>query len=125
MDTKVIIYPFMTALLLTGCSEKNSTSESVEAQNELSGELHENDTVTVKRDGTLLDGTMDLMDSIPLPEEILASIEQDTTVSAEEIVSSRSFTEGNQIYYEVTFATANDQTKKMIFDEKGKVSSDN
>jgi hypothetical protein len=125
MDTKVIIYPFMTALLLTGCSEKNGTSEGVEAQNEMSGELHENDTVTVKRDGTLLDGTMDLMDSIPLPEEVLASIEKDSTVSAEEIVSSRSFAEGNQIYYEVTFATANDQTKKLIFDEKGKVSSYN
>lgn len=125
MNTKAFFYPVLMLLLLAGCSEKDTSKESIEAQNEMSGEMHEKDTNMVKRDGTLLEGALDKIDSIPLPMSVISTIEKDATISTEAIVTTRKFTEGNTTYYEVKFSTENNQTKTVIYDENGKVKADN
>src|SRR5688572_16210586 len=105
MKTQLVIYPAMFVMLLTACGEKKdrSTEESIEAQNEMSGELHEDDTAMVKRDGTLLDGAIDQMDSVPLPSGVINVIEADAALSTSAIVSTRKYVENNKTYFEVTF----------------------
>jgi hypothetical protein len=125
MNKEVVIYSLFAWMLLASCSERNASKESIEAQDEMSGELHENDTITVKRDGTLLEGTMDQMDSVPLPSPVINSIEQDSSLTAEAIVNTRKYTENNQTYYEVKFSTENGQVKTVIFDDNGKIKPGN
>lgn len=126
MKTQLVIYPAMFVMLFTACGEKKdrSTEESVAAQNEMSGELHEDDTAMVKRDGTLLDGAVDQMDSVALPSPVIKLIEADAELSTAAIVSTRKFVENNQNYFEVKFSTQNKTTKTVIFDESGKIKSE-
>jgi len=127
MKSPLVIYPAMIAMLLTACSETNnmSTEESVEAQNEISGEIHEGDTAMVKRDGTLLDGAIDRADSVNLPSTVVNEIEADGTLSKGDIVSTRKITENNQTFYEVKFSTENSGSKTVIFDENGGIKPEN
>ncbi|WP_026969193.1 hypothetical protein [Algoriphagus terrigena] len=126
MKTQLVIYPAMFVMLLTACGEKkdSTTEESIEAQNEISGELHEDDTSMVKRDGTLLDGAVEQMDSVPLPSPVINVIEADPALSTASIVSTRKFVENNQNYFEVTFSAPNKETKTVVFDENGKIKSE-
>ncbi|HSF55834.1 MAG TPA: hypothetical protein VLA71_18920 [Algoriphagus sp.] len=124
MNTKAFFYPILMLLFLAACSEKDTTKESIEAQNEMSGEHHAKDTNMVKRDGTLLEGAMDKIDSIPLPMSVISTIEKDASISTGAIVTTRKFTEGNTTYYEVKFSTENNQTKTVVYDENGKVKAD-
>ena len=125
MKTQLVIYPAMFVMLLTACGEKkDSTEESIEAQNEMSGELHEDDTAMVKRDGTLLDGAVDQMDSVNLPSPVINVIEADAALSTAAIVSTRKFVENSKTYFEVTFSTPNKEIKTIIFDENGKIKSE-
>lgn len=125
MNKQIVFYSVLAWMLLLGCGEQNTSKESIEAQDEISGELHENDTVTVKRDGTLLDGAIDQMDSVPLPSPVINSIEQDSSLATGAIVNTRKYTENNQTYYEVKFSTENGQVKTVIFDDNGKKKPDN
>jgi Iap family predicted aminopeptidase len=122
MKTPLVIYPAMIAMLLTACGERNdaATEESIDAQNKISGEMHEGDTALVKRDGTLLEGAMDKVDSISLPSTIVNEIEADATLSKGDIVSTRKFAENNQTFYEVKFSVENNGSKTVVFDENGK-----
>jgi hypothetical protein len=123
MKTPLVIYPAMIALLLTACGENSDKAfeKSVEAQNEISGEAHERDTALVKRDGTLLDGAMDKIDSVSLPSTVVNEIEANASLSKNDIVSTRKFVEDDQTFYEVKFSTENNETKTVIFDGNGKV----
>ncbi len=122
MKTQLVIYPAMMVMLLSSCDQKGTSNEdSIEAQNEISAQLHESDTTLVKRDGTLMDGALDQLDSIPLPPDVLDVIKQDATLSTAEIVSTITSKEGNRMYYEVTFSLASDETTTIVFDEKGKI----
>lgn len=124
MKTQLVIYPTMFVMLFAACGENKETSateESIEAQNEMSGELHEKDTNMVKADGTLIEGAMNQIDSISLPSPVINVIEADATLSEKDIVSTRAFVENNRTYYEVKFSTANQDTKTVIFDENGKI----
>lgn len=126
MKTQLVIYPAMFVMLFAACGEKKDTSteESIAAQNEISGELHKHDTAMVKRDGTLLDGAVDRMDSVPLPSPVINVIEADPALSTAAIVSTRKFVENSKNYFEVKFSTQNKETKTVIFDENGKIKSE-
>jgi len=126
MKTQLVIYPAMFVMLFTACGEKKdaSTEESIEAQNEISGEIHEDDTAMVKRDGTLLDGAVERMDSVSLPPPVINVIEADAALSTAAIVSTRKFVENNKHYFEVTFSAPNKETKIVTFDENGKIKSE-
>ena len=124
MNKRIAFYSLFVWMLIAGCGERDAAKESIEAQDEMSGELHENDTITVKRDGTLLDGTMDQMDSVPLPSPVINTIEQDSSLTTGAIVNTRKFTENNRTYYEVKFSTENGQVKTVIFDDNGKIKPD-
>ena len=89
----------------------------------MSGAIHENDTNMVKRDGTLLDGAIDQHNAVNLPEEVLEVIENDDALSADNIKSTLKFTENSITYYEVDFILPNETTKTIIFDESGKIKS--
>lgn len=121
---KQLIFSLATLAVLTfSCGEKsdNANEESIEAQNEMSGAMHENDTNMVKRDGTLLSGAMDQSTTIQLPPTILQVIEMDDAISADEITNKRMFEENGITYYEVTFMTKGEQSVTMIYDEDGKI----
>ncbi|REG94653.1 hypothetical protein [Algoriphagus antarcticus] len=123
---KQLIFSLATLAVLTfSCGEKsdNANEESIEAQNEMSGAMHENDTNMVKRDGTLLSGAMDQSTTIQLPPTILQVIEMDDAISADEITNKRMFEENGITYYEVTFMTKGEQSVTMIYDEDGKIKS--
>ena len=126
MRTQLVIYPAMIACLSMSCGENKDdiNSESIEAQNEISGEVHENDTNMVKRDGTLLDGAMDTADSVKLPSKVLEVIAKDDAISEDKIESKRKFSENGITYYEISFLTAQGKTHTMIFDEDGKLKSE-
>ncbi len=115
----------MIALLCISCGESKDSAyeDSIDAQNEMSGAIHENDTNMVKRDGTLLDGAIDQHNAVNLPEEVLEVIENDDALSADNIKSTLKFTENSITYYEVDFILPNETTKTIIFDESGKIKS--
>ena len=128
MKTRLIIYPTMIAMLSLYSCEKNtdkSTENSIEAQNEISGPLHENDTNMVKRDGTLLDGTLDQAEEIQLPDKVIESIGNEIDYTVENIVKKTEFKENGVVYYEITFKTDSAQSKTVVFDENGKITSEN
>lgn len=125
---KYLIFSIAIVSALTvSCGEKsdNAYEESIEAQNEMSGAGHESDTNLVKRDGTLISGAMDQADSVQLPSPILEVINMDEAISVDQITSKRMFEENGITYYEVTFMTAGEQSLTMIYDEDGKLKSDN
>lgn len=126
MRTQLVIYPAMIACLSMSCGENKDdvNTESIEAQNEMSGAVHENDTNMVKRDGTLLDGAMDTADSVKLPSAVLEVIAKDEAISEDKIQSKREFSENGITYYEISFLTAQGQTHTMTFDEDGKLKSE-
>lgn len=125
MKTKLVIYPAMIALLCISCGERGDGAyeESIEAQNEISGAMHEKDTNMVKRDGTLLDGTLDQSDSVTLPTPVLDAISNDNSIQQGKIRNKRMFTENGITYYEVDLLTIDEKNKKIIFDENGKIKS--
>ncbi|SFA85588.1 hypothetical protein [Algoriphagus aquimarinus] len=126
MKTQLVIYPAMIALLCMSCGEdkKDTYEESIEAQNEMSGPMHEGDTNMVKRDGTLLDGAIDQADTVKLPTQVLEVISNDKALSVDKIRSKRKFTENGITYYEIKFMTPDEKTQSMIFDETGKIKSE-
>ena len=124
---KHLIFSLATlAVLSFSCGEKsdNTYEESIEAQNEMSGASHQSDTNMVKRDGTLLEGTLDQSSTIELPPAILEVIEMDDAISVDEITNTRMFDENGITYYEVTFMTAGEQSLTMVYDQDGKIKSD-
>jgi len=122
MKTNFIISLATLAALTVSCGEKpdNVNEESIEAQNEMSGPMHESDTIMVKRDGTLLSGIMDQSETVELPSPVLEVIEMDEAISADKITNKRMFEENGITYYEVTFMTKGEQSLTMIYDENGK-----
>ena len=122
MKTNLIISLATLAALTVSCGEKpdNVNEESIEAQNEMSGPMHESDTIMVKRDGTLLSGIMDQSETVELPSPVLEVIEMDEAISADKITNKRMFEENGITYYEVTFMTKGEQSLTMIYDENGK-----
>lgn len=78
----------------------------------------------VKRDGTLLDGTIDQTDTVKLPSQVLEVISNDKALSVDKIRSKRKFTENGITYYEIQFMTPDEKTQAMIFDETGKIKSE-
>jgi hypothetical protein len=125
MKSPLILYPAMLALLLTACDEKkvNATEESIEAQNEMSGPVHEQDTDMVKQDGTLLPGALDQVDSVPLPNVVTNKIKGDSILSKEPISQTRQFIEGGKTYYEVKFLSSDGKIKTLIYGEDGAIKS--
>ncbi|GAA0878244.1 hypothetical protein GCM10009119_12120 [Algoriphagus jejuensis] len=125
MKTQLIIYPALMASLFFACGEKSEDTyeDSIEAQNEMSGEMHEGDTNYVKRDGTLLQGSIDQMDSVNLPAPIINAIEAESSLSKDKITGTRRYTENSLNYYEVTFATDAQESKTVVFDENGMIKS--
>jgi hypothetical protein len=127
-DMKIRAISFITLFTLTfACGERNdnSNAESIKAQDELSGKQHEGDTSMVKRDGTLLEGAVERMDSVSLPETVIRTIEEDSSLSVDRIISNRRYTEGNRVLFEVKFATSSDETRTVVFDDKGKKEPNN
>jgi len=127
MKSPLIIYPAMLALLFTACDEKkvNATEESFEAQDEISGPLHEQDTDMVKQDGTLLPGAVEQFDSIPLPAKVTDKINADATLSKDSISGTKKFIEDGVTYYEVRFNSKSGETKTVVYDEDGKLKPSN
>lgn len=122
-----LILSFATvALLSVSCGEKSDSDyeESIEAQNEMSGPMHESDTNMVQRDGTLLDGTLDQGDVIELPSKVLEVIDNDDALSVDNITNKRMFEENAITYYEVTFMVKGEQSITMVYDEDGKLKSE-
>jgi hypothetical protein len=126
MKSPLIIYPAMLALLFTACDEKkaDATEEGIEAQNDLSGALHENQD-TAPRDGTLIQGALDQMDSVHLPDVVDNKIKKDAILSQEPITAVKRITEGGVDYYEVRFLSKDGSIKTLVYDEKGTVKSSN
>ncbi|PZX54783.1 hypothetical protein [Algoriphagus chordae] len=125
MKTHLFISLATAAFLTVSCGEKSEKAyeKSIDAQNEMSGALHESDTNVVKRDGTLLSGAMDQTDSITLPPPVLEAIEKNDAVSMDEITNKRIFEEDGKTYYSVTFTTKGEQSLTIIYDEDGKTKS--
>ncbi|MEB2782356.1 hypothetical protein U3A58_18345 [Algoriphagus sp. C2-6-M1] len=123
MKTQLIIYPAMIVTLFIACDDKNDNRhmEGNEDHSEMNGSMQESDTNMVKRDGTLLSGTIDQMDSVHLPAPVIKKIKEDAMLSKEKINEIRKFIEDDLTYYEIKFTTANTETKTVIFDENGKV----
>lgn len=120
----MLIYPALAATLLFSCGETNKesyTEKSIEAQNEMSGDIHKGDTNLVKRDGTLLPGNIDEMDSVRLPKPVIDVIMKDEALSLDNILSTREFKENAMTYYEVEFKTDDNSTKKITFTKEGKI----
>lgn len=110
-------------ILTVSCRERSEKAyeESVETQNEMSGELHEEDTNMVKRDGTLLPGTLDQADTVQLPSPVLEAIARDNSLSIDKITGKRIIEEESIRYYEVTFVDEGESSRTIIFDENGKI----
>jgi hypothetical protein len=127
MKIKLFIFPALLSSLLFSCGEKKDSQyeNSVKAQNEMSGPEHETDTNMVKRDGTILEGTLDASDSVKLPDRILEMIENDNSLSHDKIISKRKFTENSITYYEIEFRISDTKTEMMTFDEDGKMRPEN
>jgi hypothetical protein len=127
-DMKINTVSFLAlfSILTFGCGERkaDSNAESINAQDEVGGQQHKGDTSMVKRDGTLLEGAVERMDSVSLPEPVLRSIEEDPSLAADRIISNRRYTEGSRVLFEVKFSTATDETRTVVFDEKGKKEPD-
>ncbi|MEB2775512.1 hypothetical protein SYJ56_09340 [Algoriphagus sp. D3-2-R+10] len=124
---KYLIFSIAIASSLAfSCGEKsdNTYDGNMEDHNEMRGAGHESDTNMVKRDGTLLSGAMDQADSVQLPSPVLEGIAMDDAISVDQITSKRMFEEKGITYYEVTFMTAGEQSLTMIYDEDGKIKSD-
>jgi|SRR5690606_32290844 len=126
MKNYLILSVATLAVFSFSCGEKSDKAyeESIEAQNEMSGAIHESDTNIVKRDGTLLEGALDQSEAIELPAPILEVIELDDAISVDKITSKRMFEENGITYYEVNFMTAGEQSLTMVYDEDGKIKSD-
>lgn len=125
MKTNLIISLATLAALTVSCGEKsdNANEESIEAQNEMSGPMHESDTNMVKHDGTLLSGAMDQSKTVELPSPVLEVIEMGEAISVDKITNKRMFEENGITYYEVTFMTKGEQSVTMTYDENGKIKS--
>lgn len=125
MKTNILISITTVAVLTLSCGEKSDKAyeESIEAQNDMSGSMHESDTDMVKRDGTLLSGAMDQSETVELPSPVLEVIEMDEALSVDKITNKRMFEENGITYYEVTFMTKGEQSLTMIYDENGKIKS--
>lgn len=123
MKTQLTIYPAVVAMLFIACDERNDHTnlERIDNHNKVSGTIHESDTNLVKMDGTLISRTIDQIDSVHLPSAVIKKIKEDAMLSKEKINEIRKFTEDDLIYYEIKFATANSETKTVIFDENGNV----
>lgn len=126
MKIKLLLYPALASLMLFSCGENKNDSyeDSIEAQNEMSGSEHASDTNMVKRDGTLLDGTLDDTEVV-LPQGLLEMIENDNALSADQIISKRRFEENAITYYELEFKISDTKTEIMTFDENGKMKPEN
>lgn len=126
MKIHAVSFIALFSILTFGCGEgkDNGNAESIKAQDELGGQEHKGDTSMVKRDGTLLEGAVERMDSVSLPEPVLRSIEEDSSLSADRIISNRRYTEGSRVLFEVKFSTSTDETRTVVFDEKGKKEPD-
>lgn len=121
MKTQLVICLASAVMLFSSCEKREkSLEESIEAQNEMQGELHQGDTTLVKRDGTLLDGALDTIDSIGLPPTVLETIAQDPNLASTEILSTRAYEEDNKTFYEVKFQLDEKRSTTLVFDEKGK-----
>ncbi|WP_157366873.1 hypothetical protein [Algoriphagus vanfongensis] len=118
MKTQYIIYPAMIAALSTGCGNSEYKEENMEAQ-ELSAESYEQDTMVVKRDGTLITESFEGLDSLMLPPQVISTIEKDANLSISDIVNTSSKTEDSKTIYEVEFRLQDESTKKVVFDENG------
>lgn len=118
MKTQYIIYLAMIAALSTGCSNSEHKEESMEAQ-ELSAESYEQDTMVVKRDGTLITESFDRLDSLMLPPQVISTIEKDANLSISDIINTSSKTEDSKTIYEVEFRLQDESTKKVLIDENG------
>lgn len=121
---KQLLFSLVALTILTvSCKERSEKAyeESVEAQNEMSGELHEVDTNMVKRDGTILPGTLDQADTVQLPSPVLEAIARDNSLSIDKITRKRIIEEESITYYEVTFVGAGEQSRTIIYDENGKI----
>lgn len=127
MKTHYVIYPAMVAMLSTGCGNSNTNvnKESIEAQNEMSGELHKDDTMMIKRDGTVLSGTLDQADSVNLPSPVINAIEKDKQLAKAAVASTKKITENSRTVYEVEFILDNEDTKKVKFFENGSIKPEN
>jgi len=136
MKTQLVIYPAVVAALFFSCGEskqEKATEESIEAQNEMSGELHEGDTSMIKRDGTMLDNAAGLsdeseiqqqnQDNIVLPQPVLTAIGKDKTFNEKNIVAKRKFEEEGVTYYEIQFKISDNDTKTVTYSEDGKIKS--
>lgn len=121
MKTHYIIYPAMVAMLSTSCGNGNVSEVSIEAQNKMSGELHDKDTVMVKRDGTLMSGALDQADSISLPSPVINAIENDPNLSISNIISTQRKTENSMTVFELKFQLADETTENVDFYENGNV----
>ena len=127
MKSQLVIYPAMLAMLFTACDENkvDATEDSIEAQNEMNGAAHEEDTSMVKRDGTLLPGAVDQIDSLSLPASVTTRINKDAILSKEQISGTRRFTENGTTYYEVKFHSKDGQIKTIVYDENGTINPSN
>ncbi|SFT84427.1 hypothetical protein SAMN04489724_2266 [Algoriphagus locisalis] len=125
MKTHYIIFPAMVAMLSTACGKSNVNEESIEAQNEMSTQMNEDDTTMVKRDGTLLSGTLDKADSIHLPAPVINAIENDEVLSKSRIVRTSSKIENSITVYEVKFELSDQSNKTVEFFENGNVRQEN
>ncbi|UZD22911.1 hypothetical protein PBT90_05700 [Algoriphagus halophytocola] len=121
MKTQYIIYPAMVAMLSTACGKSNVNEQGIEAQNEMSTELNGDDTTMVKRDGTLLSGTLDEADSTRLPAPVINAIENDEVLSKSRIISTSSKIENSITVYEVEFELSDQSNKTVEFLENGNV----
>lgn len=134
MKTTLMIYPAVVATLFFSCGEskqENSTEESIEAQDEMSGEVHEGDTTMIKRDGTVLDNAAGLsdyseiqqlnQDDVVLPQAVLTAIGKDKTFNEKNIAAKRKFEEGGVTYYEIQFKISDNKTKTVTYSEDGKM----
>ncbi|MEP1085635.1 hypothetical protein [Algoriphagus sp.] len=126
MKINLILSLATVALFTVSCGEKsdNINEESIEAQNEISGAMHESDTIIVRRDGTLLDGALGQTESVELPAEVLEVIENDDALSVDNITNKRKFEENAITYYEVTFMVKGEQSITIVYNENGKRKSD-
>ncbi|WP_192350204.1 hypothetical protein [Algoriphagus sp. Y33] len=126
MKTNSIIYLLAIVLLSLSCGEKseNAYEESIEAQNEMSGTTHDSDTNIVKRDGTLLSGAIDESETADLPSAVIEVIDRDDALSVDKITDKRIFEENSITYYEITFTTDDRKSLTMVYDDQGKIKSD-
>ncbi|MDR7130706.1 hypothetical protein J2X69_003063 [Algoriphagus sp. 4150] len=125
MKTNSIIFLVLIALLSFSCGEKSDKAyeESVEAQNEMSGPLHDSDTNIVRRDGTLMPEAIDQSGTDDLPSPVLEAIDMDNALSTDKITDKKVFEENGITYYELSFETEDRESLTIVYDDQGKVKS--